>query len=100
MWPGKQNIFLVTGNTYGFRRVHAARKSGRVWLDIFDWLADYNCWSEQWLLPFSRLIFLDPAPCGLHAFSRKAFGNYMDYQTNLVYRVAILPAMYALLWQV
>lgn len=88
MWPGKTKYISGNRQHYGFRCVHAARKSGRVWLDIFDWLADYNCWSEQWLLPFSRLIFLDLAPCGLHAFSRKAFGNYMDYQANLVYRVA------------
>lgn len=39
-------------------------------------------------LTFSRLASIDPAAGGPYAYARKAFGDYMGYQTNLVYWVA------------
>lgn len=39
-------------------------------------------------LTFSRLASIYPAAGGPYAYARKAFGNYMGYQTNLVYWVA------------
>lgn len=37
---------------------------------------------------FAKLASLDPAAGGLYAYAHKAFGNYIGYQTNLVYCVA------------
>lgn len=39
-------------------------------------------------LTFSRLASIYPASGGLYAYARKAFGDYLGYQTNLVYWVA------------
>lgn len=39
-------------------------------------------------LVFAKLASLDPAAGGPYAYARKAFGNYIGYQTNLVYCVA------------
>lgn len=39
-------------------------------------------------LIFSKLTQLYPAAGGPYAYSKKAFGNYMGYQTNLVYWLA------------
>ncbi|MFD1217836.1 arginine/agmatine antiporter [Microbulbifer celer] len=39
-------------------------------------------------LVFSRLAALYPAAGGPYAYARKAFGDYMGYQTNLVYWLA------------
>ena len=37
---------------------------------------------------FSKLTAIDPAAGGPYAFTRKAFGNYMGYQSNLIYWLA------------
>jgi arginine:agmatine antiporter len=39
-------------------------------------------------LVFAKLAAIDPAAGGPYAYTRKAFGNYMGYQTNLVYWLA------------
>ncbi len=39
-------------------------------------------------LVFSKLTQIDPAAGGPYAFTKKAFGDYMGYQTNLVYWLA------------
>ncbi|WHI53452.1 arginine/agmatine antiporter [Microbulbifer sp. MLAF003] len=39
-------------------------------------------------LVFARLAALDPAAGGPYAYARKAFGDYIGYQTNLVYWLA------------
>ncbi len=39
-------------------------------------------------LTFAKLANIDPAAGGPYAYSRKAFGDYMGYQTNMVYWVA------------
>lgn len=39
-------------------------------------------------LVFSKLTQIDPAAGGPYAYTRKAFGDYMGYQTNLVYWLA------------
>lgn len=39
-------------------------------------------------LTFSKLANIDPAAGGPYAYTRKAFGDYMGYQTNMVYWVA------------
>ncbi|WP_144113965.1 arginine/agmatine antiporter [Paraburkholderia sp. BCC1886] len=39
-------------------------------------------------LTFAKLAAIEPAAGGPYAYTRKAFGNYMGYQTNLVYWLA------------
>ncbi len=39
-------------------------------------------------LVFAKLAILDPAAGGPYAYARKAFGDYMGYQTNLIYWLA------------
>jgi len=39
-------------------------------------------------LVFAKLSAIDPAAGGPYAYTRKAFGNYMGYQANLVYWLA------------
>ncbi|WP_355662400.1 arginine/agmatine antiporter [Halomonas salifodinae] len=39
-------------------------------------------------LVFAKLAVLDPAAGGPYAYTRKAFGDYMGYQTNLIYWLA------------
>ena len=39
-------------------------------------------------LTFSKLANIDPAAGGPYAYARKAFGDYMGYQTNMVYWIA------------
>lgn len=39
-------------------------------------------------LTFARLAAIDPAAGGPYAYARKAFGDYMGYQTNLIYWLA------------
>ncbi|WP_157015621.1 arginine/agmatine antiporter [Mesorhizobium xinjiangense] len=39
-------------------------------------------------LVFAKLSAIDPAAGGPYAYTRKAFGDYMGYQTNLVYWLA------------
>jgi arginine:agmatine antiporter len=39
-------------------------------------------------LVFAKLSAIDPAAGGPYAFARKAYGDYMGYQTNLIYWLA------------
>ena len=39
-------------------------------------------------LTFAKLASIDPAAGGPYAYARKAFGDYMGYQTNLIYWLA------------
>ena len=39
-------------------------------------------------LTFAKLASIDPAAGGPYAYTRKAFGDYMGYQTNLIYWLA------------
>ena len=39
-------------------------------------------------LVFAKLASIDPAAGGPYAYTRKVFGDYMGYQTNLVYWLA------------
>jgi arginine:agmatine antiporter len=39
-------------------------------------------------LVFAKLAAIDPAAGGPYAYTKKAFGNYMGYQTNLIYWLA------------
>jgi arginine:agmatine antiporter len=39
-------------------------------------------------LVFAKLAAIDPAAGGPYAYTRKAFGDYMGYQTNLIYWLA------------
>lgn len=39
-------------------------------------------------LTFAKLAAIDPAAGGPYAYARKAFGDYMGYQTNLIYWLA------------
>ncbi|MFV7869634.1 amino acid permease, partial [Enterococcus faecium] len=39
-------------------------------------------------LTFAKLAAIDPAAGGPYAYARKAYGDYMGYQTNLIYWLA------------
>jgi len=39
-------------------------------------------------LVFAKLAAIDPAAGGPYAYTKKAFGNYMGYQTNMIYWLA------------
>lgn len=81
-------IFLVAGNMMGSGVfMLPANLAAYGSISLIGWLIT-TAGAVALALTFSRLTSLDPAPGGLYAFSRKAFGNYMGYQTNLVYWVA------------
>ena len=54
---------------------------------IFGWLITI-VGAIALALVFSKLTQIYPAAGGPYAYSRKAFGDYMGYQTNLVYWLA------------
>lgn len=54
---------------------------------IFGWLITI-VGAIALALVFSKLTQIYPAAGGPYAYSKKAFGNYMGYQTNLVYWLA------------
>lgn len=47
-------------------------------------------------LVFAKLAAIDPAAGGPYAYTRKAFGDYMGYQTNMVYWLALVVGNVAL----
>ena len=54
---------------------------------IFGWLITI-VGSIALALVFAKLARIDPAAGGPYAYSKQAFGDYMGYQTNLVYWLA------------
>lgn len=81
-------IFLVAGNMMGSGVfMLPANLAAYGSISVIGWLIT-TAGAVALALTFSRLTALDPAPGGLYAFAHKAFGNYMGYQTNLVYWVA------------
>ena len=54
---------------------------------VFGWIV--TCIGAIALaLTFAKLSSIDPAAGGPYAYTRQAFGDYMGYQTNLVYWLA------------
>lgn len=56
-------------------------------ISLIGWLVS-TAGAIMLALVFSKLANIDPAAGGPYAYARKAFGNYIGYQTNLVYCVA------------
>ena len=54
---------------------------------IFGWLITI-VGAVSLALVFAKLAAIDPAAGGPYAYARKAFGDYMGYQTNLIYWLA------------
>ncbi|TCT06805.1 arginine/agmatine antiporter [Aquabacter spiritensis] len=54
---------------------------------IFGWLVTI-VGAVSLALVFAKLAAMDPAAGGPYAYARKAFGDYMGYQTNLIYWLA------------
>ncbi|WP_035713221.1 arginine/agmatine antiporter [Azorhizobium doebereinerae] len=54
---------------------------------IFGWLVTITG-AVALALVFAKLASIDPAAGGPYAYSRQAFGDYMGYQTNLIYWLA------------
>ncbi|OYZ99818.1 MAG: arginine:agmatine antiporter [Rhizobiales bacterium 17-65-6] len=54
---------------------------------LFGWLVTI-VGAVSLALVFAKLASIDPAAGGPYAYSRKAFGDYMGYQTNLIYWLA------------
>ncbi len=80
--------FLVAGNMMGsgvFMLPANLAAFGSV--SLLGWLTT-TAGAIALALVFSKLANIDPAAGGPYAYSRKAFGDYMGYQTNLVYWVA------------
>ena len=54
---------------------------------VFGWIV--TCIGAIALaLTFAKLSSIDPAAGGPYAYTRQAFGDYMGYQTNLIYWLA------------
>src|SRR5262245_45826285 len=54
---------------------------------VFGWLITI-VGAVALALTFAKLAAIDPAAGGPYAYTRKAFGDYMGYQTNLIYWLA------------
>lgn len=54
---------------------------------LFGWLVTI-VGAVSLALVFAKLAAIDPAAGGPYAYARKAFGDYMGYQTNLIYWLA------------
>lgn len=54
---------------------------------IFGWLITV-VGAVALALVFAKLASIDPAAGGPYAYARKSFGDYMGYQTNLIYWLA------------
>ncbi|MGO4622123.1 arginine/agmatine antiporter [Ensifer sp. 2YAB10] len=54
---------------------------------VFGWLITI-AGAIALALTFAKLAAIDPAAGGPYAYTRKAFGDYMGYQTNLIYWLA------------
>ncbi|MCB4771444.1 arginine/agmatine antiporter [Ancylobacter sp. Lp-2] len=54
---------------------------------VFGWLITI-VGAVALAITFAKLASIDPAAGGPYAYTRKAFGDYMGYQTNLIYWLA------------
>ena len=80
--------FMVAGNMMGpgvF--MLPANLAGIGSIAIFGWIIT-TVGAVALALVFSKLTQIYPAAGGPYAYAKKAFGNYMGYQTNLVYWLA------------
>lgn len=80
--------FMVAGNMMGsgvFMLPANLAAFGSI--AILGWLAT-TAGAIALALTFAGLARIDPAAGGPYAYSRAAFGNYMGYQTNLVYWIS------------
>ncbi len=81
-------IFMVAGNMMGSGVfMLPANLAGIGSIAIIGWLVTI-VGSVSLALVFAKHASLDPAAGGPYAYSKKAFGDYMGYQTNLVYWLA------------
>ena len=81
-------IFMVAGNMMGSGVfMLPANLAGIGSIAIFGWLIT-TVGAVALALVFSKLTQIYPAAGGPYAYSKKAFGPYMGYQTNLVYWLA------------
>lgn len=79
---------MVAGNMMGSGVfMLPANLAGIGSIALFGWLI--TCVGAVALaLTFAKLAAIDPAAGGPYAYARKAFGDYMGYQTNLIYWLA------------
>ncbi len=84
----KAATLMVAGNMMGsgvfMLPANLANTGG---IAIFGWLITI-VGSVSLALVFAKLAAIDPAAGGPYAYTRKAFGDYLGYQTNLVYWLA------------
>lgn len=80
--------FMVAGNMMGSGVfMLPANLAGIGSIALIGWLI--TCVGAVALgLTFAKLASIDPAAGGPYAYTRKAFGDYMGYQTNLIYWLA------------
>lgn len=78
---------MVAGNMMGSGVfMLPANLAGIGSIALFGWLSPA---SAPWPGPdLRKLAAIDPAAGGPYAYARKAFGDYMGYQTNLIYWLA------------
>lgn len=80
--------FIVAGNMMGSGVfMLPANLAAMGSIAIFGWLVTI-VGSIALALTFSKLTQIYPAAGGPYAYSKKAFGDYMGYQTNMVYWLA------------
>ncbi len=80
--------FMVAGNMMGSGVfMLPANLAGIGSIAIFGWIIT-TIGAVALALVFSKLTQIYPAAGGPYAYSKKAFGDYMGYQTNLVYWLA------------
>lgn len=69
-------VFMLPGNLAAFGSI-----------SLIGWIL--TCFGAVALaLTFAKLTSVYPAAGGLYAYARKSFGDYMGYQTNLIYWLA------------
>ena len=80
--------FLVAGNMMGSGVfMLPANLAAMGSISLFGWLVTLVV-AVALALIFSKLTNIYPVAGGPYAFARKAFGNYMGFQTNLIYWIA------------
>lgn len=80
--------FMVAGNMMGSGVfMLPANLAAYGSISIIGWLLT-SVGAVALALTFAKLSNIDPAAGGPYAYTRKAFGDYMGYQTNMVYWVA------------
>ncbi len=80
--------FMVAGNMMGSGVfMLPANLAAYGSISLIGWLLT-SVGAVALALTFAKLANIDPAAGGPYAYTRKAFGDYMGYQTNMVYWVA------------